>query len=67
MDWQVGEIRQVNGEWYKCIESCDCPKCDLRNCTSDIHCTTLSREDGKEVIFKKLDISGLPKSNTSYT
>ena len=20
MDWKIGEIRQVNGEWYQCVE-----------------------------------------------
>lgn len=25
MEWKIGEIRQVKGEWNQCIRSSDCP------------------------------------------
>ena len=63
MDWKIGEIKQVNGEWYQCVESSDCPKCDLKgfkNCNIQYPCSVLSRKDGNEVIFKKLEKVGEP-------
>lgn len=62
-DWKIGEIKQVGDEFYMCIESSDCPKCDLKgfhNCNIEFPCSTLSRKDGKEVIYKKLEKIGNP-------
>lgn len=62
-DWKIGEIKQVGDEFYICIESSDCPKCDLKgfhNCNIEFPCSTLSRKDGKEVIYKKLEKIGNP-------
>ena len=62
-DWKIGKIKQVGDEFYICIESSDCPKCDLKgfhNCNIEFPCSTLSRKDGKEVIYKKLEKIGNP-------
>lgn len=63
-EWKIGEIKQVNGEWYQCIKSdsyrCDyCDYGELGNC-DDIACRTDERKDGKEVYFKKLEKTGEP-------
>ena len=58
MERKTGEIFEHNGEWYQCVESSDCPKCDLKgfnNCNIIYPCSVLSRKDGNEVIFKKLE------------
>ena len=60
-EWKIGEIRQVNGEWYQCIRSSYCSKCDLKNvgnCRFEFPCETMLRKDGEEVIFKKLEKVG---------
>lgn len=31
MDWKVGEIKQVNGEWYQCAEGLYCDDCAFVN------------------------------------
>ena len=62
-EWIIGEIRQVNGEWYQCIRSSYCSKCDLKNvgnCRLEFPCETLLRKDGEEVIYKKLEKLGNP-------
>ena len=62
-EWKIGEIRQVNGEWYQCIRSSYCTKCDLKNvgnCRVEFPCETLLRKDGEEVIYKKLEKLGNP-------
>lgn len=67
-DWKIGEIKQVGDEFYMCIESSDCPKCDLKgfhNCNIEFPCSTLSRKDGKEVIYKKLEKIGNPVNKKS--
>lgn len=56
---KVGEIKQIGDDLYMCIESSDCKDCDLKdlhNCNILYPCSTLSRKDGKEVIFKKVDL-----------
>lgn len=63
MEWKIGEIKQVNGEWYQCIRSSDCPTCDLRSiqdCRLKFPCEPLRRNDCEEVIFKKLEKVGEP-------
>lgn len=65
MDWKIGEIRQVNGEWYQCVEHKGCHSCAFApsqgigiRCgfNGDPHCAY--RSDGKPVIFKKLEKIG---------
>ena len=69
MEWKIGEIKQINGEWYQCIRSSDCPKCDLKiikDCRLKFPCESLQREDCEEVIFKKLEKVGEPYFNGQY-
>lgn len=68
MEWKIGEIRQVNGEWYQCVEGNSCKNCafDGRKCylyydgTDDQigECCYDRRKDNKDVIFKKLEKVG---------
>ena len=63
MERKIGEIFEYNGEWYQCIRSSDCPKCDLKiikDCRLKFPCESLQREDCEEVIFKKLEKVGEP-------
>lgn len=58
MNWKLGEIRKVDGEWYQCVRSITCNGCGFNNngCTADRHITgdCSGRLDGVSVIFKKL-------------
>lgn len=70
MEWKIGEIKQVNGEWYQCIRSSDCPKCDLKSikdCRLKFPCEPLQRNDCEEVIFKKLEKVGEPVTERGRT
>lgn len=72
MEWKIGEIRQVNGEWYQCVESDSCGECSLfttecgSGTKSDLadkvfgQCCKVRRTDNKHVIFKKLEKVGGP-------
>ena len=68
MEWKIGEIRQVNGEWYQCVEELSwgvhCNGCDFlgRICSKlNPKCSPAHhRSDGKSVIFKKLEKVGEP-------
>ena len=66
MEWKIGEIKQVNGEWYQCVESQDgsCKHCDMNfdgKCPIPIkECTESGRSDKSYVIFKKLEKVGEP-------
>ena len=69
MEWKIGEIKQVNGEWYQCINGNGCEKCafNKRKCYTFIsnddpigYCESDKRKDGKDVIFKKLEKVGEP-------
>lgn len=72
MEWKIGEIREVNGEWYQCIESDSCGECSLRmtecgsgtksNLADEVfgECSKIRRSDSKHVIFKKLEKVGEP-------
>lgn len=59
MDWKIGEIRQVNGEWYQCLKSKGaCSGCiafgkNYSFCRSFGECTG-------DTIFKKLEKVGKP-------
>lgn len=67
MEWKIGEIKQVNGEWYQCVEQPDyigdvCKMCSfsgIGNCELD-RCSGTYRSDKKSVIFKKLEKIGEP-------
>lgn len=68
MDWKIGEIKQINGEWYQCVEQpkkwektvCDlCAFHGIGNCELD-KCSRTYRNDKKSVIFKKLEKVGEP-------
>ena len=63
-EWKIGEIRQIDNEWYQCLESssCRCDYCDygeLGDCHK-IACASGERSDDKEVHFKKLKKVGEP-------
>ena len=63
MEWKIGEIKQVNGEWYQCVEGTGCYQCAFNNednaCQADNpYC--LCRSDKKKVVFKKLEKVGEP-------
>ena len=70
MEWKIGEIKQVNGEWYQCVEGeTICSECDLRNiiCQRDTsinnpfkECSGNYRTDKKNIIYKKLEKVGEP-------
>lgn len=67
-EWKIGEIRQIDNEWYQCLESssCRCDDCDygeLGDCHK-IACASGERSDDKEVYFKKLKKVGLPYYNS---
>lgn len=64
-EWKIGEIRQIDNEWYQCLESSSC-RCDygeLGDCHK-IACASGERSDDKEVYFKKLEKVGLPYYNS---
>lgn len=67
-EWKIGEIRQVNGEWYQCILAIGgCRECSFRTqncCTRLPECMSTERSDGNSVIFKKLEKVGLPSYNS---
>ena len=64
MEWKIGEIKQVNGEWYQCVVAIDgCRECSFRTqdyCTRHSECFSAVRNDGISVIFKKLEKVGEP-------
>ena len=62
MEWKVGEIKQICGEWYQCLESNGCDYCDLEGLVDchNIACAIVERSDNKEVHFKKLKEVGKP-------
>ena len=59
MEWKIGEIKQVNGEWYQCVVAINgCRECSFRAqdyCTRHSECLSDARSDGISVIFKKLE------------
>ena len=64
MERKIGEIFELGGEWYQCVESDSCGECSLfpTECGSKVFgpCSKLSRTDNKHVIFKKLEKVGEP-------
>lgn len=67
MEWKIGEIKQVNGEWYQCVVAIQgCRECSFRTqdyCTRHSECISTERSDKKSVIFKKLEKVGEPYSD----
>ena len=70
-EWKIGEIRQVNGEWYQCVEGACNNQCyfynrSLHKTIAGINgngfgaCKGCYRNDNKSVIFKKLEKVGEP-------
>lgn len=68
MNREIGEIFELNNEWYQCIEQPEefddtvCDLCDFHgigNCALD-KCSGTYRSDKKGVIFKKLEKIGEP-------
>lgn len=70
MEHKIGEVFEYNGEWYQCIENDDndCTGCDLaepcphsKEIAQNIgFCSDIYRDDGKSIIFKKLEKVGKP-------
>lgn len=70
MERKIGEIFELSGEWYQCLEekTCTCFGCDFRSYKCDSinlqkikgSCMSGRREDNKPVIFKKLEKVGEP-------
>ena len=72
MERKIGEIFELGGEWYQCVESDSCGECSLfttecgSGTKSDLadevfsECSKARRTDNKHVIFKKLEKVGEP-------
>ena len=72
MERKIGEIFELDGEWYQCIESDSCGECSLfttecgSGTKSDLadkvvgQCSKIRRIDSKHAIFKKLEKIGEP-------
>ena len=64
MEWKIGEIKQVNGEWYQCVVAIQgCRECSFRTqdyCTRHFECLSELRRDKTSVVFKKLEKVGEP-------
>ena len=66
MERKIGEIFELDNEWYQCVKSQDgsCKHCDMNfegKCPIPIkECTESGRSDKSYVIFKKLEKGGEP-------
>ena len=71
MERKIGEIFEVDGDWYQCVESACNKECyfynkSLHKTIADINgngfgaCNACFRNDNKSVIFKKLEKVGEP-------
>lgn len=66
MEWKTGELRQLAGEWYQCVEEIGCDGCAFNTIKCDEigdivgNCTVSLRHDDKSVVFKKLEKVGGP-------
>lgn len=63
MEWKIGEIRQVDDEWYQCMKGNTCNDCAFyRSSCGSLKgkgsCRYDLREDATNVIFKKLETVG---------
>ena len=71
-EWKIGEIRQVNGEWYQCVKGTKCYECAFakKHCNENPlfeaigSCSKYYRKDATSVIFKKLEKTGLSYYNS---
>ena len=55
MEWKIGEIKQINGEWYQCMKELGCDNCDFlgtKYCRY-FECSSLYRVDKTSIIFQK--------------
>lgn len=73
MERKIGEIFEINGEWYQCVEGSWCGRCDFHRtnlsasyCDYHLYCSTSKRTDHKSVIFKKLEKLGDPFERNGY-
>ena len=64
MERKIGEIFELGGEWYQCINNgFSCADCDINGDCSDADigaCSSLLRKDCTQVRFKKLEKVGEP-------
>ena len=67
MEQKIGEIFEINGEWYQCVEHKGCHSCAFAlrrgfgfECVFKGTPRCTCRSDGKLVIFKKLEKVGEP-------
>ena len=79
MERKIGEVFELDGEWYQCIESDSCGECSLfttecgSGTKSDLadkvvgQCSKVRRTDNKHVIFKKLEKVGEHYINNDRT
>jgi hypothetical protein len=79
MERKIGEIFELDGEWYQCIENDSCGECSLfttecgSGTKSDLadkvvgQCSKIRRTDNKHVIFKKLEKVGEHYINNDRT
>lgn len=79
MERKIGEIFELDGEWYQCIENDSCGECSLfttecgSGTKSDLadkvvgQCSKIRRTDNKHVIFKKLEKVGEHYKNNDRT
>ena len=75
-EWKIGEIRQINGEWYQCVIGRRCKDCVFnkeRKCYTFTNnndpigdCSAERRTDKYSVIFKKLQKVGEPFEFDGY-
>lgn len=65
MERKIGEIFEIDGEWYQCVEAenpgtYDCSECDFfgeYGCVG-LACIPGARNDGKDIVFRKLEKVG---------
>ena len=79
MERKIGEIFELDGEWYQCIENDSCGECSLfttecrTGTKSDLadkvvgQCSKVRRIDNKHAIFKKLEKVGEHYINNGRT
>ena len=65
MERKIGDIFEIDGEWYQCVKSIVyCPECAFNQdfCSSKVlrECNAISRFDGNNIVFMKLEKVGEP-------
>ena len=72
MEWKIGEIFEVEGQWYQCVHG-NCDVCDFsrdeHTCLLGVsNCVKFRRNnDCKAVAFKKLEKVGEPYVGNNRT